>query len=648
MNLTSPGRFFDRQTVARRRTLQIMLLFPWSLMSVAMAFHALYFLYTIFSMQWVFMEDPVASPYRPERIASIHILTVLVVLFGMVRAWRNLSIGGVAVARRLGGRPADPASSHPGEKRWINVVEEMALAARIPTPHIYILDAYHSINALAAGYTPRDAVVAITRGGLEWLTRDELQGIAAHEIGHIANGDTRLNMRIMILLAGVQMLPVAGRTLAEKAWSNLNVGGARQGEGVALLGILVGYAMWFLGSLALFFNRLIQAAVSRQREYLADASAIQFSRNPQGLSQALQKIGGLSSGSRIRDPRCEEYRHFYFSQTSAPSIFDWIDTHPPLLERIRLLDPGYSGTFPKLIQGRWYGLNGSDTPHPQPTDAALATRGKGGNEGVALADAMLEAGQIVTEVHRNLVRALAQSETNVSLFHALLIGASSDQDQAIAFLSRSESESRVKTTEQLLPLLANTDPAAQLALVRLSTMALAGLNQNDRTNLLATVKSLIRLDRKISLVEYSMEKIVQSTLAPEAFKVPGHRRVSTFRKHAKPLSICLSLTARVGGDPPAEAFARGIKALGLGKNHGCQLEPASACGLEAMDRALHELTSLSDEHLRTLVQAIHATLPMNTPPTLNALWLFFVALAMLNQPIPTLFWNQLAASRPSP
>ncbi|MBF0415791.1 MAG: M48 family metalloprotease [Magnetococcales bacterium] len=644
MKQLPPGRFFDRQALARRRTIQIILLLPLSLMSVVAAFHALYFMYTIFSMQWVFLENPIASPYRPERIKLVYFLAAAVILFGMVRAWLHLSPGGVAVAKRLGGRLADPHSTLRGEKRWIDVVEEMALAARIPTPGIYILDQQNSINAFAAGHTPEDAVVAITRGGLEWLTRDELQGIAAHEIGHIVNGDSRLNMRIMILLAGVQILPVAGKALVEKSYRNLETAGMNQGGGTAaVLGFITGYIMWFLGSLALFFNRLIQAAVARQREHLADACATQYSRNPQGLSQALQKIAGLSSGSRIHDPHCEEYRHFYFSQASAPVIFDWTDTHPPLYERIRLLDPGYTGTLPRLIQGRWYGLNGSGEPHPQPTDEELETINKGSTLGLALSHAIHEAGKVLVGIHSGLIQALTHRDAGICLLYALLILESSSRDDSIAFLSQAEADFRVQNTRRLLTIVEKTDGATQLALAWLSAMSLAGLHLDDRAKIMQSIKKLIHLDKRISLVEYSIEKIVHRTLIPEEFKVPSHGRVSSFRKHGEHLSVCLSLMARIAGESPADAFARGVACLG--KNRGWQLQPASACGLSAMDHALCELVVLGDEQLRSLALALQATLPVNGPPTLHALWLYLVAMAVLNQPIPDSFWSHLLATK---
>ncbi|MBF0436472.1 MAG: M48 family metalloprotease [Magnetococcales bacterium] len=636
----SASRFFDRQALARRRTLQIIFLFPLSLASVAAAFHALYFLYTIFSMQWVFMEDPLASPYRPERIGLVHLLAAFVVLFGMVRAWWTMSGGGVIVAQRLGGRLADPNSTLRGEKRWINVVEEMAVAARIPTPGIYILDQQNGINAFAAGFTPDDAVVAITRGGLEWLTRDELQGVAAHEIGHIVHGDSRLNMRIMILLSGVQTLPSAGRAMVENSYKSLELSGMKQGGGLALFGFIAGYAMWFLGSLALFFNRLIQAAVARQREHLADASAIQYSRNPQGLSQALQKIGGFCSGSRIRDSLSEEYRHFYFSQTSVPSMFDWTDTHPSLHERIRLLDPSFTGTFPRLIQGRWYGLNESEESNPQPTDEELDINNKGGSGGMAWINSFKEMGAILSGVHHNLIQASRQRITGICLLYALLITESSSRKESLASLSQSETDFWTNTINNFINLIEKIDGATQLALVRLSTMSLAGLNLDDRAKIMKTINTLIRLDNKISLVEYSIEKIVHRTLVPEDFKVPGHRRVSSFRKHGEHVSVCLSLMARIAGDPPADAFARGVACLG--RDRGWQLLPAGSCGLKAMDRALGELAVLGDEHLRVLIKAIHATLPLETPPTLNALWLYFATIAILNQPIPVSFWTLLA------
>ena len=200
--------------------------------------------------------------------------------------------GGSAVAESLGGRLVNPNTTDPDERKLRNVVEEMAIAAGVPVPKIYVLDEEEGINAFAAGHTPSDAAIGVTRGCMNLLKRDELQGVIGHEFSHILNGDMRLNLRLMGIIFGILCLAVIGRVL-------LYTRGGKDRNPLPLLGL----ALIVIGGIGVFFGRLIQAAVSRQREFLADASAVQFTRNPAGLSGALQKIGGCRLAARIRSRR---------------------------------------------------------------------------------------------------------------------------------------------------------------------------------------------------------------------------------------------------------------------------------------------------------------------------------------------------------
>jgi Zn-dependent protease with chaperone function len=209
----------------------------------------------------------------------------------------------------------------------------MALAAGVPMPQVYVLDQDAGINAFAAGHSPEDAAIGITRGGMTLLTRDELQGVIGHEFSHLLNGDMRLNIRIMGVLFGIVCLTVIGRVL-------LYARGGNRGRAPMLL---LGVALLVIGALGVLFGRLIQAALSRQREMLADASAVQFTRNPAGLAGALRKIGRV--GARIDSPHAGEVSHMFFENGLGKPVFGWLATHPPLAERIRALDPGWDGSF---------------------------------------------------------------------------------------------------------------------------------------------------------------------------------------------------------------------------------------------------------------------------------------------------------------
>jgi len=259
-------------------------------------------------------------------------VTLLVIFIGSITKIIALAKGGSAVAENLGGRLVNASTTDRDERRLINVVEEMSLASGIPVPQVYILDREKGINAFAAGYSPNDAAVAVTRGCLTELNRDELQGVIAHEFSHILNGDMRLNIRLIGFLSGIMVLAQIGYLILRSRSSS------RKGGGQI---VLVGLGLVIIGFVGQLFGRMIQAAVSRQREYFADASSVQFTRNPRGIAAALKKIGGFLTGSRIQSPNAGEICHMFFGK----AIRTLFATHPPLTDRIYRLQPDFNGQF---------------------------------------------------------------------------------------------------------------------------------------------------------------------------------------------------------------------------------------------------------------------------------------------------------------
>ena len=255
---------------------------------------------------------------------------------GLASLFRIASLrgGGGQVASELGGTRVDPDTRDPLQRRLINVVEEMALASGVAVPEVYVLDQEAGINAFAAGYSPADAAVAVTRGTLERLSRSELQGVIAHEFSHILNGDMRLNIRLIGILFGILVIAMIGRKILHHA--HLFSGGNRRNDGAAAV-LLIAVGLVALGYIGLFFGRWIKSGIARQREYLADASAVQFTRDPNGIGGALKKIAASSAGSRL-DHESEEYSHMLFGAGNSSHLFA---THPPILERIRAIEPGF-------------------------------------------------------------------------------------------------------------------------------------------------------------------------------------------------------------------------------------------------------------------------------------------------------------------
>ncbi|GAA5523945.1 protease HtpX [Microbulbifer aestuariivivens] len=292
------------------------------------------------------------QPFNPLEIGSllgwdtvgmIALTIASVIVLGSIYKLHQLSAGGRAVAEALGGHKINLAPRSEAEKRALNVVEEMAIASGTPVPEVYVLDE-SSINAFAAGHNPQDAVIGLTRGCIEHLNRDELQGVVAHEFSHIFNGDMKLNIRLVGLLHGILVIGLLGYWVLRAAAGGSSSGNRdNRGRGT-LLGL--GAALMVLGYTGTFFGNLIKSAVSRQREYLADASAVQFTRTNAGIAGALKKIGGLSTGSRLASSQAAEFSHMYFASGLRQSLTNMFATHPPLPARIRRLEPSWNGLFP--------------------------------------------------------------------------------------------------------------------------------------------------------------------------------------------------------------------------------------------------------------------------------------------------------------
>ncbi|MFZ9979691.1 MAG: M48 family metallopeptidase [Opitutales bacterium] len=269
-------------------------------------------------------------------------LALVIILGGSLQRIAELSKGGGAVAVRLGGRLVNGTTRDLAERRYLNVVQEMALASGLPVPLCFVIDGDETINAFAAGNTPQDAAVGVTRGALRNLDRDELQGVIAHEFSHIGNGDMRLNLRIIGTVAGLTALAQFGYILIRVGF---NSGSSRKNHTWPLA--VAGLVVVLVGLGGVFFARVIQASVSRQREYLADASAVQFTRNPLGLASALRKVAGLAGAQREASSAELEAQHMFFAGP-AGFLEALFSSHPPIADRIRRIDPAFDGHIPDV------------------------------------------------------------------------------------------------------------------------------------------------------------------------------------------------------------------------------------------------------------------------------------------------------------
>lgn len=310
-------RFFEQQRQAKAQTVRLLLLFALTLLVLIVAVNA------ALALTWRLMAWQDAA--YPAYFFYINTgITLLFVLGGWWIESSNLAGGGEQLARRVGARPAKVPGplSRPGgedtEQKFCNIVSELAIAASMKPPTPMVLDRVDSINAFACGWDEDDAVVAVTQGALEYLTRDELQGLVAHEFSHIREGDMQLNMRLAGMVSGLEMIFNLGRTMCEPG-----------DDGHRSFLALPGFAIQATGSLGWLAGRVLRAAVSRQREYLADARAVQFTRSKEGLGGVLRKALGQGGVAKALHPSVQHMLLLGSEQAR------WLATHPPIAERIR-------------------------------------------------------------------------------------------------------------------------------------------------------------------------------------------------------------------------------------------------------------------------------------------------------------------------
>lgn len=362
--------FFRAQDEARGRTTKLVALLVLAIVVLAGSLYVLAVL-----GQQKLVRGGELDWFQPKLFAATAGTALVVILGGSLLRIAELSKGGGAIAERLGGRLIGATTKDAAERRYLNVVQEMALASGLPVPLCYVIDGDETINAFAAGNTPQDAAVGVTRGALRNLTRDELQGVIAHEFSHIGNGDMRLNLRIIGTVAGLTALAQLGYIIVR---IGLNSGSSRKNNLWPLA--IAGLVVVLVGLGGVFFARVIQASVSRQREYLADASAVQFTRNPQGLASALRKVAGLAGAQREASSAELEAQHMFFAG-SAGFLESLFSSHPPIDERIRRVDPSFDGHIPDVRpvaasadDEPVAGLSGRTVATPPPLPAASPTR----------------------------------------------------------------------------------------------------------------------------------------------------------------------------------------------------------------------------------------------------------------------------------
>lgn len=615
--------FFEAQARAKKRTTRLVVLFVLAVLGmIAVGYFAFVFLTAMFGVRATAngggLERDLGGLdnlelWQPGALIAFSLITFTVVGFSALGKWLQFRAGGRAVAEMVGARLVPTQTTQLHERQLLNIVEEMAIASGLPLPAVYVLDGETGINAFAAGLTTSDAVVAVTRGTLDKLTRDELQGVVAHEFSHILNGDMRLNVRLTAVLHGILVIGLIGRSAIE----SLNFHQPRRdnkgsGGGIVVI-LVVGIVLMILGYVGYFFGRLIQAAVSRQREFLADASAVQFTRNPGGITGALKKIGGYALGSSIRSTRASELSHFFFAQGFRSSFGGLWATHPPLDERIRAVDASFDGKYfepPQVVDVAvepWpkRHVSGQPARPPAAVDPLLLIGSIGALESVHTDRAQQIAGSITTAL-REAVRTPAGAA-------AVVCGLLLDGDPATRSHQRALIRDRGSDmiASALFPLeedLLALPQEARLPLLLLTPPALRQLPPVELARLLDALDELVHTDNRVSIFEFALQKVLTHHLDLGA-RPSGRREIHSPADVSPEISIVLSFGARLGSADEAEAaIAFNAGASGFaGLYPPLALRPAGLGELDLLDAALDKLALAYGPVKKRVLTALAAT-----------------------------------------
>jgi len=529
----------------------------------------------------------------------------VVVLAGSLYKIAVLSAGGKVVAESLGGQLIPQNTQNLNQRKLLNVVEEMAIASGTPPPPVYLLADEPGINAFAAGFSPRDAVIGVTQGTIDHLSREQLQGVIAHEFSHIFNGDMRLNIRLMGALNGILILGILGYYLLYSTSFSTRRRGSDKGAG-GILALAVGLiAIGFAGT---FFGGLIKAAVSRQREYLADASAVQFTRNPNGIAGALKRIGGLESGSKVENPGAPEVSHALFAQgISGP--MQWLSaTHPPLAKRILRIDPHWDGKFD-------YSDRAESVQDQKPVGEsenmmrqAIANKVAAVAAGATVADVMTAIDQIGNpkEESVNYARSLL-SELSVAIkeaarephgARAVIYSLALDKGQEVRARQLKQLQDHADPdvyalTLTLTPQMDDLDIKYRLPVIDIAIPALKQLSLSQYKSFRENLIALIEMDSRVDLLEWSLQKILFNHLDGQFLKLAHTKtRYSHPGQLKKEIELVLSVMAHAGAQNQSgmeEAFGAAAAAL---ESSGLVLLAKNQIGVSDLDLALEKLEQL--------------------------------------------------------
>jgi len=634
--------FFQHQEAAKKKTGLLILLMAGAILSLVaittllVGGLMLYFQSHATSIHAVnayntSISDHLINLIQSPTFAYIALGIASAVLIGSLFKWFQLGRGGRYVAESLGGRLLNHSTNDVDEKRVLNVVEEMAIASGNPVPLVFLMEE-QGINAFAAGLSRRDAVIGVTRGCIQALNRNELQGVIAHEFSHIHNGDMRLNIKLIAFIHGIIVIGLIGDLLLRSGAYGMS-SRKNDSRGVQLS---LGLALIVIGYGGTFFGNMIKAAVSRQREFLADASAVQFTRNPEGIGGALKKIGGHQYGAIINAGGASEFSHCYFGQGIPLKFNALMATHPPLEQRIRRVNPRWDGKFTAVSVTA--NNSSQESPHTTSFSGAhdisenaaainveeiIETVGEVDQESLNLSQTSIHALPDIIEnaVHdpysaRALIYCLLLDKNKT--IRAKQIQALNDQAHPNTFLEMKRLYKPIQSIKR----------SQFLIITDLCIPALKLLSQKQQTVFKNNLVNLIREDRDVSLFEWCLYRITVHNIEQSP-----HRSFKKLRECTHSIEVVLSATTQVSNDNDRKsAFKSASDLLAMP-----QLQHLGGYTYQALDKALNELETLKPLEKPQLLKALMAIIKHDNDVTFEEAELFRAIADTLDCPVPPFY-----------
>ena len=648
--------FFECQDRARTNTKKLVFVFGLCVLSIITIVNLMVMLVlsTPKHKNITYNFHDFINQFDPKLFLIIGLPVLFVLTIVGLSKKRELSIGGKAIAQQLDGRLISANTTDPKERQLLNVVEEVAIASGVVNPPVFVINEL-GINAFAAGFDINDAVIGITRGAIDHLNRDELQGVIAHEFSHIFNSDMRLNITLISLLHSIMFIGSSGYYILR------SVGGSRSKSDGNILVLLIGLGLLIIGYVGTFFGNLIKAFINKQREYLADASAVQFTRNNLGIASALKKIGGLYEGSKISNPQAAEISHMFFA-SGVSSLFA---THPPLSARILMLDPSWDGEFISSENNKAVATNSSATNN-SPWNFYNQTSNKKGvdyndsshpniesghekkrmsfapmahnmiqNIGNIDKESIAQAHDLISSIPEDIKNATSNPFSARAVIYSLIMVEGAFYQKQLQILQTDPDQEVFKLTNKLYPEVNKMDKKLRLTIIELSASSLKQLSSAQYQSFKKNIKLLISIDSKVDLFEWSLVKILFNALdrgfSKEFIEKKSHYNLQAIKNEA---SLFLSLMSHTASDNEEEA-RQDFKSATINQNLiGFSFVSKNEITIQALNNAILKLEELNPLEKQRLLNACAGCMGEQEASFLEAGLLLRAFSATLKCPIP--------------